>query len=397
MLASRIPTAILSKSNRKHRILSDNNVVVNSKMTKEEDKKYWVALSKNQKIGSRKFKKIMSYFKTARDAWERGTGGDFKRCGLDEKTVSDISELRKSVVPEEEWEKIEKENISIITTGEKNYPKNLSEIYDPPAVIFLKGKILPEDEFAIAIVGSRKVTSYGGQITPRIAEDLAEKGMTIVSGLALGVDALAHSGALNEEGRTIAVLGCGIDDKTIYPPSNRKLAKEIMENGAILSEYPPETPPLRQHFPARNRIISGLSLGTLVIEANEVSGALITARSALDQNRAVFAVPGRAFDVQSTGPNNLIKMGAKLVTSAEDVMNELELKSVQSKKKTRKIYPDTKEEEIILKVISHDPLHIDTIARESRLAASKVSSVLTMMEMKGKVKNLGGAQYVLGR
>lgn len=282
--------------------------------------------------------------------------------------------------------------IQKINPNDKNYPRLLKEIYDPPKELFFLGEIKAEENLPLAIVGTRKVSNYGKQVTIELGRSLARAGFTIVSGLALGVDGLAHQAAIDVKARTIAVLGCGLDK--IYPPNHKKLAEKIItQGGLIISEYPPGTPPIKHHFPTRNRIIAGLSLGVLVIEAPETSGALITARYALEQNREVFAVPGNIFNQNSIGTNQLIKLGAKLVTKPEDIFETFNLDL--PKKQKKEIKPANKEEEAILKVLSDEPISIDEIVKQSGLNTSIVSSTLIMMEISGKVKNLGGGQYII--
>ena len=320
-----------------------------------------------------------------------------KEAGLEEEIILEFIEKRKQIDPEKEWEKIEKEEIKILTIRDENYPTRLKEIYNPPAILYYKGKI-EKNEYSLAIVGTRKLTSYGKQATIEIASQLAQNGLVIVSGLALGIDTLAHQASINTKARTIAVLGGGLDKKTLYPAANQKLAEKIIEqNGAIISEYPVATTPLKQNFPNRNRIISGLSLGVLVIEAPEDSGALITARFALEQNREVFALPGSIYSQNSLGPNNLIKMGAKLITHASDILESLNLMQATEFIKAKKIVPDTKEEALILEHLSREPIHIDKLVELTKLDTATISSTLTMMEMKGKVRDLGGMSYVICR
>ena len=221
--------------------------------------------------------------------------------------------------------------------------------------------------------------------------------MTIVSGLAQGIDTLAHLAAVENKSRTIAVIGSGIDWQSVFPPGNKRLAQMIIQNGALISEYPPSAAALKHHFPARNRIVSGLALGTLVVEAPEKSGALLTARHALDQNREVFAIPGPIFSETSLGPNNLIKIGAKLVTQTADILDELNLRDLAQNITAKQILPDTKEEAAIIAILSQEPVTIDKIIQETKMDTALTTSTLVLMEMKGKVKNLGGMQYVLAR
>lgn len=284
------------------------------------------------------------------------------------------------------------DNIRKLTPEDKEYPKILKQISDPPKELYLRGDFLERDKIAIGIVGTRECSGYGKQATLDIVGNLAEAGITIVSGLAKGIDTFAHRAALERGGRTIAVLGSAIDSKSIYPCCNKKLAEKIIKNGALVSEYPAGTKSERYFFPQRNRIISGLSLGVLIVEAPEKSGALITAASALEQNREVFAVPGSIYSKNSVGTNKLIQMGAKLVASANDILEELNLPLIFEKKKEFK--PENKEEELLLNILTKEPMHIDEITKKSNLSAKIVNSTLIMLELKGAVKNIGGGYYI---
>lgn len=282
----------------------------------------------------------------------------------------------------------------IITLKDKDYPILLKEIPDPPDKLYVLGELKEEDKISLSVVGSRKYTPYGERVTREIVVPLAEAGLTIVSGLALGIDSLAHKAALTAKARTVAILGSGIDQ--IYPVQNTKLAKEILaKGGAIISEFPIGTPAFPYNFPKRNRIIAGMTLATLVIEASVDSGSLITARQALEYNRDVFAVPGSIYNQNSFGPNNLIKMGAKTVCSAQDILTELALEVKTKKLSARQILPDTKEERIILQWLNNGPIHIDKIVKVTGLDIKTANSTLIMMEMKGKVRNLGNNTYTI--
>ncbi len=351
----------------------------------------------NERIGPVRFKKLLGYFGSLEQAWKEGGEQEFISAGLEEELARDIAARRPQMDLDKEMAKLAKENIGIITILDENYPKLLKEIHDPPYIMYIKGVLKPEDEFAISVVGTRKLSTYGQQAASSLARELAQAGLTIVSGLALGIDTLAHLAALEQKTRTIAVVGSSLDRFSIFPPQNRSLAEKIAQNGAILSEYSLGSNALPHHFPARNRIVSGLTLGTLVIEAPQKSGAIITANHALAQNREVFAVPGSIFSDNSSGPNNLIKMGAKLVNSAQDILEELNLKNLASNIAVAKIAPDNEQEALILNILSHDPLPIDSIVQETKMSAAEVGATLSLMEMKGKIKNLGGGQYVLAR
>jgi DNA processing protein len=364
--------------------------------TSPKELKYYNAFNLFPEIGAIRFKKLLAYFDSLENAWQ-ASESDFRHAGLDEKLARKICAERRNIDPDKEFEKLAKEKITLMTAEDKTYPKLLKEIYDPPAVLYVRGAFKPQDDFSLAAIGTRKPTSYGIQVVSHLARDLSSAGLTIVSGLALGIDTLAHKACLETRGRTIAVIGSGLDKNSIYPSSNRKLADLIAENGAVISEYPIGTEAMPYHFPARNRIISGLSLGVLVIEAAEKSGTFLTANHALGQNRQVFAVPGPIYSPSSVGPNNLIKIGAKLVCNIQDILEELNLVSITEQIEAKEIIPDTEEEALILKLLSHEPIHIDKIVIETKLDTATVSSTLTLMEMKGKAKNLGGMQYVIAR
>lgn len=359
-----------------------------------QDASYFHAFNSfNEKIGPVRFKKIRSYFGNLPAAWE-GSAQDYVAAGLEEGLAQEIVLRRQNFDPKTELQKVLDQNIDILTIEDAEYPVLLKEIHQPPFILYKQGDFKPQDEFALAIVGSRKLTTYGQQAAIKLARELAQAGLTIVSGLAQGIDTLAHRQALDTGGRTLAVIGSGIDQRSIFPPGNRRLAQEVAALGCLISEYPPGGLALPHHFPARNRIISGLSLGVLVVEASQKSGALITARHALEQNREVFAVPGPITSSNSLGPNNLIKLGAKAVTCAQDILDELNLQSLKQNIQAREILPDTKEEALVLEALVDEPVHVDKIIELTKLDTATINSVLSMMEIKGKIKNLGGMNYV---
>jgi DNA processing protein len=357
--------------------------------------KYLHALNKIEGVGSQKIKTLLAGFGTAENIWhadlealQKVLGGDLlpQRIFFEKQTIN----------PDAEWEKLKKDEINIIDLMNPSYPKLLKQIYNPPYLIYTRGKLIFDEVPTIALVGSRKFSAYGEQLANTFSHDLARAGFAIVSGLALGIDAISHLGALKVKGKTIAVLGSGIDDSSIYPRANFNLAKEIIENdGLLMSDYAPGTPATKMTFPARNRLIAGLSLGTLVVEAGEKSGALITARMALENNREVFAIPGSIFSPTSIGTNNLIKSGAKMVTCVQDILEEFDLLQTPETKQTVLKMPENQEEEALLAILSDIPLHIDNIAKRSGLTVSAISATLMMMEIKGWVKNLGGQNYIL--
>jgi len=286
------------------------------------------------------------------------------------------------------------EKIETLKIDDKNYPKLLKEIADPPKVIYFLGEIKSEEN-CFAIVGTRMCSSYGKQVTLEIAGDLAEAGLTIVSGLAPGIDTFAHLAAVERGKRTIAVLGTGLDEKSIYPKSNLKLARKILEiGGCLISEYSPGTRGTQFTFPQRNRIISGLSLGVLIVEAKQRSGALITAEWAKKQGRKVFAIPGSIHSSNSRGPHYLIKNGAKLVENANDILKELKLPPVRFDL-TEEVKGETIEENLILEALKEEALYVDEIIEKTKLSAATVAGTLAILEIKGKVKNLGGNTFAI--
>ncbi|MFZ5822411.1 MAG: DNA-processing protein DprA, partial [Chloroflexota bacterium] len=293
------------------------------------------------------------------------------------------------------YEQIQSKDIQILTWQDEAYPQRLREISQPPPVLYLRGELLPEDTWAVAIVGTRRVTPYGRQVTEQIASFLAGNGVTVVSGLARGVDAIAHQAALRAGGRTLAVLGSGVD--RIYPPENRALAEQVCEHGALLSDYAPGAAPESANFPPRNRIISGLSMAVVVVEAGETSGALITAEFAAEQGREIFAVPGSILAPQSKGANKLIQQGALPLLSASDVMQALNLTRVGQHKAARKAIPSDAVEAKLMGALGDEPLHVDEIRNQTGLPVEKVSATLIMMELKGMVRQVGGMQYVAVR
>ena len=284
------------------------------------------------------------------------------------------------------------EEIKKIDIEDKNYPKLLKKIKDPPKVLYFLGEIKGRED-CFAIVGTRRCSAYGKQVALEMAGDLAEAGLTIVSGLAPGIDTFAHRAVVEKKKRTIAVLGTGLDEKSIYPKSNLKLAKKILENGGcLISEYPPGTRGTKFTFPQRNRIVSGLSLGVLVVEAKEKSGALITAEYALEQKRPVFAIPGSIYSLNSRGCHRLIKKGAKLVEKAKDILEGL---GIEKKIEKEKIEGRSEEEKLILEILREGALEIEEIIAKTKLSPAKVASLISVLEIEGKIKNLGQNFYAI--
>lgn len=361
-----------------------------------EELKYYYAFSRTGKVGPIHFNQALKVFGDAKAAWE-AREDELKYLGWREGVTHAVRKVKKSVDLEKELERLIEGKVKIITDKDKEYPPNLKNISTPPFILYIKGEISKKDTQALAVVGSRKITDYGRLVTRKLVSALCLNHLTIISGLALGIDAFAHKEALECGGRTLAVLGSGIDK--ISPITNYHLAENIISsnNGAIITEFPPGTEAFPSNFPFRNRIISGLSMGVLVIEAAVKSGTLITAGHALDQGKDVFAVPGSVLSSMSSGSHRLIKMGAKLVESAQDILEELNITKNVGDMAAVEIIPESKEEEVILKILGEDMLHIDDIIRSSKLATSVVSSVITMMEIKGKIINTGGGYYRKGR
>jgi len=320
---------------------------------------------------------------------------DLMEAGLEEAIAHEFLAWRDSSPVEKITEQMEREGIHTVSLNEDGYPHLLKEITDPPHTLFVRGALPHAEQPSLAVVGTRACSTYGRRACEEIVAPLARQGMVIVSGLALGIDGYAHQAAIDSNGLTVAVLGSGVDRRHVSPSSHRDLSEEIIfRGGSVISEYPPGFLPTNYSFPARNRIIAGLSLGTLVVEAPEDSGALITARCALDYNREVFAIPHPINSLSGVGPNNLIKMGARPVTSAMDITDALNLKNLKDIVDNRKALPSSHTEAKILSTLSREPKHVDAIIKHTGLDSPVVMSTLTLMEMKGKVKNIGGMMYI---
>lgn len=359
-----------------------------------DDKKFWVGFNLIKGIGAVRMQGLVAHFGDLESAW-KAAPSELAEAGLGLKVIERVTQARKGIDLDKVWEHIEKQGIKILIWQDKAYPQRLKEIGQPPPVLYIRGEYLPDDLFAVAIVGTRRATPYGRQITEELSTFLAVNGMTVISGLARGVDAVAHQSTLKAGGRTIAVLGSGVDK--IYPPEHRALAEQMMERGAIISDYAPGTPPDASNFPPRNRIISGLSLAVVVVEAGETSGALITAEFAAEQGREVFAVPGSILAPQSKGTNKLIQNGALPLLSVNDLMQALDITRVGERKAARKIMPSDAIEAKLLTVLTSEPMQIDEIRNQAELPIEKVSASLALMELKGMVRQVGGMNYVAVR
>jgi DNA processing protein len=363
-------------------------------MVSADELKYWVAFSGIPGIGRIRISQLKEYFGSLQDAW-KAPEGKLKQAGLDSRSINALVTLRPRISLDAEMEKLERYRVKVFVYEDPLYPLRLKEIYDYPPVLYVRGSLPAEDESCLAVVGTRRPTIYGRQVTEEIVADLARSKITIVSGLARGIDSVAHRAALDAGGKTVAVFGSGLD--IVYPGENAKLAQAIMEHGALVSEYPLGVKPRAENFPLRNRIMSGLSLGVLVVEAGERSGALITAHQAVEQNREVFAIPGSILSPASQGTNRLIQEGAKLVRNYTDILQELNLTIVVQQAEIKEFSPTDEVESAILKQLTSEPNHIDEICRRSGLTMPEVSSTLAMLELKGIAKQVGNMNYVLAR
>ena len=357
---------------------------------------FWFGLKAVAGIGNVTFRRLLERFDTPRAALSAGPSELATVRGLTATIVAAIRDGSWQRFAEEECDRLRSSGSRLVTFTSAEYPKSLFEIPDPPPFLYVRGELRPGTA-AIAIVGSRRATTYGLLITGRLAEALCRNGVGVVSGMARGVDTAAHKGALLAGGRTVGVLGCGIDK--VYPPENRGLFDEMAEKGCLVSEFPLGTLPLAENFPRRNRIISGLSQGVLVVEAAEKSGSLITAQFALEHGRDVFAVPGNITFATSRGTNRLIKQGAKLVDCVEDILEELPAyrpaDGDASAAAPGRGFALTPKEAAIYELLARSPLHIDDIITQTELTAAEVSTMLLHLELKGAVMPLPGTHFAI--
>lgn len=356
------------------------------------DTRYWLAFNLVQGIGPVKTRALLDHFGDLGAAWQASTA-DLVKAGLDRRSLENLISARSSLNLDREQEKLETSGARLLSWDDPDYPPRLKEIADPPPVLYVRGEVSPADEFSVSIVGTRRASAYGKEVARQLAAGLAQNHVTVISGLARGIDMAAHQAALDAGGRTIAVLGCGVD--VVYPPEAARMAERIVEQGALVSDYPLGTRPDAANFPARNRIISGLSLGTIVVEAGLDSGALITAGFALDQGREMFAVPGSIYSQSSLGANRLIQRGeAQLITCFNDVLEELHLQQVTQQQQTREMLPQDETERALWAALSQEPAHIDELGRALELPISTLSSALMVMELKGLVRQVGNMSYI---
>jgi len=359
-----------------------------------QDIKYLLALGSDGQIGAKTFAKILAVFPNPKELWKINQQEMLNR-GLPEKVVKIIDKIKSKISLDDVLDNLKKLKINFVTFKDKKYPQLLLEIPDKPIILYYRGDLDDSSQLSIAVVGSRKYSPYGERVTEQISSECAQAGLAIVSGLALGIDGCAHKSTLKVKGKTIAVLGNGLDQ--IYPYSHKHLGEEIIASGgALLSEFPPGIPALKYNFPIRNRIIAGMTLGTVIVEGALKSGSLITAQCAIEYNREVFAVPGNIYSQISAAPNQLIKHGAKLITETRDILEELSLDVRLKHEQAKKVIPESKEEVLILKYLSHDEsTHIDKLKILTKLDIATLNAKMTLMEIRGKVKNIGAGNYII--
>ncbi len=359
-----------------------------------DQKAYWVGFNHIKGIGSVRLRRLLDFFCDLSVAWNAPLDG-LLAAGLPEKIAQQVIQNRNNINLESLFEGIVGKGIEVLIQQDDAYPSRLREVDQPPPVLYVKGELTLEDQWSVAIVGTRRMTGYGKQVTTELAAFLAGHGICVVSGLARGIDTVAHASAIHAGGRTIAVLGCGVD--VIYPPENRHLYEQITQQGAIISDYAPGTAPEGINFPPRNRIIAGLSAATVVIEAGKSSGALITSTFAAEQGREVFAVPGNIYAPQSKGSNFLIQQGARPLLDFDELLETLQYGNAKQQQTARKLIPESDVEAKLLQVLCDQPMHVDEIHIQSDLPMSVVSATLTILELKGMVYQTGKMHYSVVR
>lgn len=358
------------------------------------ERRAWLALNMVNGIGSVRFRALLDAFGSAQAAWQ-ASPAQLREAGLGQIVIDNFLQTRGKVDLQIIEAEFEKHRVKAFTWDDEGYPRRLKELEQAPPVLYVRGDLLPEDEWAVAVVGTRRVTAYGRQAAEELGAFLARNGITLVSGLARGVDALSHQAALQAGGRTIAVMAHGLD--LVYPSEHRNLADEIAKSGALVSDYALGTPPDAANFPPRNRIISGLSLAVVIVEAGEESGALITAGFAAEQGREAFAVPGNIYAPQSKGTNMLIQRGAHPLIKFEDLLDALNLEMMGAQKTARLALPADATEAKLIGLLGEEPMHVNEIGIRAELPIDKVSSTLALMELKGLVRQVGGMNYVAAR
>jgi DNA processing protein len=356
-----------------------------------DTKKYWIGFSRIKGIGAIRLQSLLQAFGDIETAWNAPSAA-LRVAGLGSKTIQSLIKGREQVDLDYEVARIEEEGFHILTWEDDEYPIRLREIGTAPPVIYIWGEFKPSDRWSVAVVGTRRATYYGQAVTRDLVGALAANGVTVISGLARGIDAIAHQTALESGGRTIAVLGSGLDN--IYPPEHRRLAESISKQGALISDYPLGTKPEGRNFPPRNRLISGLALAVVVVEAPEGSGALITADFAAEQGREVFAVPGSIYNRASRGTIRLIKAGANPMLSPEDVLEALNMELVVRQDEVVESLPENKTERRILEALCAEPIHVDELQFRCGVPAAEISATLALLELKGRARQVGGMCYI---
>jgi DNA processing protein len=355
---------------------------------------YWVALNRVKGIGAVRLRALLDHFGDARAAWEAQPGA-LAAAGLTPLLIDSLVDVRSNLDLARLAEDLEKHQIQVLTWQDEAYPRRLADIDQAPPVLYVRGELQPDDEWAVAVVGTRRISRYGRQVAEELGAFLAQQGITVVSGLARGVDGVTHQAALNAGGRTLAVMAHGLD--TIYPNEHRGLAERIMQHGALISDYGVGVPPDSLNFPPRNRIISGLSIATVVVEAGQTSGALITADFAVEQGREVFMVPGNIYAPSSKGTNRYIQQGAQPLLTFDELLQVLDLTQITQQKSARVVLPENSTEALLFGLLGHEPLHINEIGALAEMPIHQVSSALALMELKGLVRQVGGMSYVAAR
>jgi DNA processing protein len=356
-----------------------------------DDKRFWLGFNLLYGIGPARLRILLDHFGDIESAWY-ASPEKLSETGIGPKTIKTFLKKRDLIDLEKELERVRRSGFKLKTWDDDDYPIRLREIPAPPPLLYVWGDLQELDRWAVAVVGTRNATAYGTTVAQEIAAALAANGITVVSGLARGIDAVSHQSALEAGGRTIAVLGSGLDH--IYPPENRRLATAIVENGAVVSDYPLGTKPEAKNFPPRNRIISGLAMLTVVVEAGEGSGALITADFAVEQGREVFAVPGNLHRPSSRGTNRLIRSGARPLLAPEDVLEALNLDVVARQEIVSQELPEDETELLVLQALGPDPIHVDELRTRCNMPISQITASLAMLELKGRARQVGGMQYV---
>lgn len=351
---------------------------------------YWVAFNKVAGIGPARLTALLEVCGSIEAAWKASIQ-QLQAANLDKRSQENLLLARRQFDLAAEWQRLGHADVQVLTWEDDAYPVNLRETDAPPPVLYVRGQLQPEDRLAVAVVGTRRASAYGREVAHMAATEFAHNNITVVSGLALGVDTVAHRAALDAGGRTLAVLGSGVDQ--VYPAQNRELADAIIANGALISEYPLGTRPEANNFPPRNRIISGLSQGVIIVEASQQSGALITAEFAAEQGREVFAVPGSILHPGSAGCNQLIRQGATPFLSVSDVLDQLNFATLSTQSMVRQSTPSDPLEAQLITLLAQEACHIDDIVRRMALPSGQVSSLLTLLELKGLVRQVGGMTY----